>query len=109
MSFRETILKRLLVDIQNNYDYIIIDCPPSVGLMTLNALSAADGVIIPIKSNDFSSLDGFAELIKYIKLTKSQINPNLSVAGIGLHINHPSQILQRLYVNRLRVLKQYPY
>ncbi len=66
MSFRETILNRLLVDIQNNYDYIIIDCPPSVGLMTLNALSAADGVIIPIKSNDFSSLDGFAELIKYI-------------------------------------------
>ena len=84
MSFRETILKRLLADIQNNYDYIIIDCPPSVGLMTLNALSAADGVIIPIKSNDFSSLDGFAELIKYIKLTKSQINPNLSVAGILL-------------------------
>ena len=52
MSFRETILKRLLVDVQNDYDYIVIDCPPSVGLMTLNALSAADGVIIRICRTD---------------------------------------------------------
>ena len=108
MSFRETILKRLLADIQNNYDYIIIDCPPSVGLMTLNALSAADGVIIPIKSNDFSSLDGFAELIKYIKLTKSQINPNLSVAGILLTYYSPVTNIAKVVCEQVESIKAVP-
>lgn len=108
MSFRETILKRLLVDVQDNYDYIIIDCPPSVGLMTLNALSAADGVIIPIKSNDFSSLDGFAELIKYIKLTKSQINPNLSVAGILLTYYSSVTNIAKLVCEQVEDIKTIP-
>lgn len=80
--YRETILKRAINGIKDMYEYIIIDCPPSTGLLTINALATADEVIIPVQANDFSSLDGFNELMKYITLTQSQINPNLSVAGI---------------------------
>ena len=67
--YRETILKRAIDGIKDTYDYIIIDCPPSTGLLTINALATADGVIIPVQANDFSSLDGFNELMKYITLS----------------------------------------
>lgn len=107
-SFRETILKRILDDIRADYDYIIIDCPPSVGLLTINALAAADSVIIPVKSNDFSSLDGFAELIKYIKMTKAQINPNLSVAGILLTYYSPVTNIAKLVCEKAESIKSVP-
>lgn len=107
-SFRETILKRLLMDVEDNYDFIIIDCPPSVGLMTLNALSMADGVIVPIKSNDFSSLDGFADLIKYIKIAQMQINPKLSVTGILLTYYSPTTNIAKLVCEKTESITSVP-
>ena len=80
--FRETVLKRGLQSIKVEYDYVILDCPPSIGVITINALAAADDVIIPVQSNDYFCLDGLMELMKYIKLMKTNINPSINVAGI---------------------------
>ena len=71
---RETILKRVLEKIKPDYDYIVIDCPPSTGLVTINALAATDYVVI--------RLDGLNELMKYISITRSNINADIKVAGI---------------------------
>ena len=65
MENRETILKRILSQVRDKYDYIIIDCPPALGLMTLNVLTAADSVIIPIQA-EFYALEGLSQLVKTI-------------------------------------------
>lgn len=80
--YRETILKRILDNFENEYEYIILDCPPSMGLITINALAAADSVIIPVQANDFFCLDGLNELNKYINITKAHINPEIKIGGI---------------------------
>ena len=79
---RESVLKRILEPIKNVYDYVIFDCQPSIGLITINALAAADEIIIPVQANDFFCLDGLVNLMKYIKLTQAHINPSLHIAGI---------------------------
>ncbi len=80
---REKILKKLLVKIKDDYDYIIIDCPPSLSLLTLNALAAARSVIIPLQS-EFYALEGLGQLLSTIKRIKLSINPNLRIKGILL-------------------------
>lgn len=78
---RETVLKRMLAGIKDEYDYIIIDCQPSLGVLVLNALVAADGVIIPAQTQEFSrkALKAITDIIGQVKAT---INPNLKLLGI---------------------------
>ena len=78
---REKILKKRLKGVRNNYDYIIIDCPPSLSLLTLNSLAAADSVIIPLQS-EFYALEGLGQLLATIKRIKLAINPGLRIKGM---------------------------
>lgn len=75
----ETLLKRLLAAV--DYDFVLIDCPPSAGLLTVNALAAADGVIIPTTATSFS-LRGFAELLTTIETVQTHFNPDLTIATV---------------------------
>jgi len=83
MPEREFRLKKSLAGIQDQFDYIFIDCPPSLGLLTINALTAADSVIIPLQC-EYYALEGLSQLTKTIKLVKSSLNPNLVLEGIVL-------------------------
>jgi len=78
---RETRLKGLIDPERSKYDYIIIDCAPSLGLLTVNALTAADGVFIPIQC-EFYSLEGLSKLLDSVRLVKRHLNPTLEVFGV---------------------------
>jgi chromosome partitioning protein len=77
----ENILKNVLSTVVDQFDYIIIDCPPSLSLLTLNALVASDEVIIPMLC-DFYSLEGLSHLLKTIEIVEKKLNPNIKVGGI---------------------------
>ncbi len=83
LAQRESKLKNALAPIKSTYDYIFIDCPPSLGLLTLNALVAADEVIIPIQS-EFFALEGLVQLMNTIKIVKQRLNAKLSINGVVL-------------------------
>lgn len=78
---RESRLKKALDKVRANYDYIIIDCPPSLGLLTLNSLAAADTVIMPIQC-EFYALEGVAQLMNTIALVRDNLNPKIEVEGV---------------------------
>jgi chromosome partitioning protein len=78
---REMRLKRQLESIAGRYDYVLIDCPPSLGVLTLNALSAADSVLIPIQC-EFYALDGLTQLLDTIKAVRATVNPRLAMEGL---------------------------
>lgn len=79
---REKIIKRILDEIKASYDFILIDCPPSLGLITVNALTAADSVLIPIQC-EFFALEGLTQLMNTIRLIKyREFNPNLDIEGV---------------------------
>jgi chromosome partitioning protein len=78
---REFRLKRLLAPLRAEYDFILVDCPPSLGLLTLNALTAVDSVIVPIQC-EFYALEGVAQLMRTVSLVKESFNPNLELEGI---------------------------
>ena len=80
---REHILKKALKEIRDDYDFIFIDCPPSLNLLTLNALTAADGVLIPIQS-EFYALEGVSQLINTVNLVKKSLNEKLEIEGVLL-------------------------
>ncbi len=80
---RESVLKRVISSIRNQYDYIFIDCPPSLGLITLNALVASDAVIIPIQS-EFFALEGLSQLMNTIRIVKQRLNPDIYINGVIL-------------------------
>lgn len=80
---REHVLRNALQPVRGSYDYILIDCPPSLGLLTLNALVAADSVLIPVQC-EYYALEGLTDLITSMKLTKRQFNPDLETEGILL-------------------------
>lgn len=80
---RETKLKNAISQLKYKYDYIIIDCPPSLGLLTINSLSAADSVMVPIQC-EFYALEGLAQLMKTIKQVQKHLNPILDLEGIVL-------------------------
>ncbi|KAF1678743.1 ParA family protein [Veillonella sp. R32] len=80
---REYILKKALKSIKDEYDYIFIDCPPSLDLLTLNALVAANGVLIPIQS-EFYALEGVSQLMNTVNLVKKSLNEKLEVEGVLL-------------------------
>ena len=92
---RETVMKRLLEPVRKDYDYILIDCSPSLGLITVNALTAADSVIIPVQCEYFA-LEGISKLLNTIKIIKSKLNPLLEIEGF----------LLTMYDSRLRLANQ---
>jgi chromosome partitioning protein len=92
---RESMLKRAIIDLKKDYDYIIIDCAPSLGLLTLNALTASDAVIIPIQCEYFA-LEGLGKLLNTIKSVQKIHNPELDIEGL----------LLTMYDSRLRLSNQ---
>ena len=80
---RETALRRGLARIRDRYDFIIIDCPPSLGLLTLNVLTAADGVVIPIQC-EYYALEGISQLLNTVRLVQQNFNPSLALDGVLL-------------------------
>ena len=95
IEHREMLLKNLLQPIRDEYDYILIDCSPSLGLITVNALTASDSVIIPVQC-EFFALEGIAKLLNTIKIIKSKLNPSLRIEGF----------LLTMFDNRLRLSNQ---
>jgi chromosome partitioning protein len=83
MEGRERLLKNALNEIINKYDYIIIDCPPSLGLLTLNALTASHSVLIPVQCEYFA-LEGLGQLLNTINIVKKHYNPDLAIEGVLL-------------------------
>jgi len=92
---REMVLKNILDNIKNNYDFVIIDCSPSLGLITVNALTASDAVIVPVQC-EFFALEGLGKLLNTIKIVQSRLNINLEIEGI----------LMTMYDGRLRLCNQ---
>ena len=80
---RETILKRCLNGLRESYDYILMDCPPSLNLLTVNAMTAADAMLIPLQC-EFYALEGLSQLLQTVKRIKQNLNPELSIGGILL-------------------------
>lgn len=78
---REHVIKRILSEIKGSYDFILIDCPPSLGLITVNALTASDSIIIPIQC-EFFALEGLTQLMNTVRLVKFHLNPELDVEGV---------------------------
>ena len=95
ISNREYLLRKVLRQIKDNYDYIFIDCPPSLGLLTLNALTAADSVLIPIQC-EYYALEGLSQLLNTIHLVQKNLNKQLSIEGV----------LLTMYDNRLNLCNQ---
>jgi chromosome partitioning protein len=83
MISRERVLKKALAEPNKQYDYILIDCPPSLGLLTVNALTASDGVLIPVQC-EYYALEGLSALTNTISLIKQELNPDLVIEGVLL-------------------------
>jgi len=92
---REMVLKNILEPVRNDYDFVIIDCSPSLGLITVNALTAADAVIVPVQC-EFFALEGLGKLLNTIKIVQSRLNTSLEIEGI----------LMTMYDGRLRLCNQ---
>jgi len=92
---REGVLKGLLEPVRDSYDFIVIDCSPSLGLITVNALTAADSVIVPVQT-EFFALEGLGKLLNTIKIVQSRLNTALKIEGI----------LMTMYDGRLRLCNQ---
>ncbi len=78
---RETLMRNALTSISGRFDYIFIDCPPSLGLLTINALTAVDKILIPIQC-EYYALEGLSQLVESVRLVKKHLNPRLEVAGV---------------------------
>lgn len=98
---REYVMKRVLDQVKDKYDYIIIDCLPSLGIITLNALSAADTVLIPVQCEYFS-LEGLGKLQKTVSTVKKNFNKNLEIEGILLSMYDRRLRLANIVVNEVR-------
>jgi len=83
MLSRESVLRRALEAVRPSYDFVLIDCPPSLGLLTLNTLTAADSVLIPIQC-EFYALEGLSQLLNTIRLVQRALNPGLKIEGVLL-------------------------
>ena len=94
-EFRESMMKDAIADIVDDFDYIIIDCAPSLGLLTLNSLTAADSVLIPIQCEYFA-LEGLGKLLNTVKIVQRRLNPELTIEGL----------LLTMYDTRLRLSNQ---
>lgn len=110
---RESILRQYIDSVRKQYDYILIDCSPSLGMLTINALATSDKVLIPVQAQ-FLPVKGLEQLIKTIAKVKRQINPTLSIAGIlvtmaDLRTNLTKEIIKELHVayqNHLHIFER---
>jgi chromosome partitioning protein len=93
--FRESALRRVLEPLERDYDYIVVDCPPSLGLLTLNVLAAVQSLIIPIQC-EYYGLEGISQLLNTVRLVQQNINPGLAIAGV----------LLTMYDSRLNLCRQ---
>ena len=80
---RERILTKALAELRDKYDFIIVDCPPSLGLLTINALTASDSILIPVQCEYFA-LEGLGQLLNTIKIVRQHLNPSLDIEGVAL-------------------------
>lgn len=109
---RETVLRQLLEPLKNQYDYILLDCMPSLGMLTVNALAASDQVLIPVQAN-YLSAKGLEQLLQTVSKVKRQINPKLRVEGILLTMvdyrtnfaKEISALIRDTYGSRLKVFE----
>jgi len=107
---RELILREMIQPVRKSYDFILVDCLPNLGLLTINALSAADSVIIPLQA-DFLAMKGLALLLNTIIRVKDRINPSLEISGIlftmtnlrTLHCREVIEVTRRAFDNKIRV------
>ncbi len=100
MENRQNRLKEPLQKVADDYDYIVIDCPPSLGMMTINALTASNGIVIPMQC-EYYSLEGLTQILNTVKQVKKLYNPTLSLTGILItmyngRLNLPIQVLEEL-------------
>lgn len=98
---REMILKEILEPIIKDYDYILIDCPPSLGLLTLNALTAAKEIFIPLQA-EYLALHGMSQLIQTFLTVKKRLNPDLEITGIITTLFDSRKILNREVIENIR-------
>ena len=98
---REKVLRRVLEKAKDSYDFITIDCPPSLGLLTINALAASDTVMIPIQS-EYYALEGLSQLMNTIKLVVKHLNPSLKIEGVVLTMNDNRAIISRQISQEIR-------
>ena len=105
MEQREYRLKNSLNSLRMNYDYILIDCPPSIGLLTINALTAGDHVIIPVQC-EYYALEGLGQLLHTVNLIREGLNPDLQVLGVLLTMYDKRNQLNRHVVNEVN--KNFP-
>ena len=98
---RERVLRKVLEKVRSYYDFITIDCPPSLGLLTINALASADTVIIPIQS-EYYALEGLSQLMNTIKLVVKHLNEKLKIEGVVLTMNDNRAIISRQISEEIR-------
>jgi chromosome partitioning protein len=98
---REKIFKQILDDLRKDYDFIIIDCSPSLGLITVNALTGSDSVLIPVQCEYFA-LEGLGKLLNTIKIVQSRLNPKLEIEGIVLTMYDPRLRLANQVVDEIK-------
>ena len=98
---RERVLKNALEEIRSRYDYILIDCPPSLGLLTINALACADSVIIPIQS-EYYALEGLSQLMNSISLVKQHLNAGLEVDGVVLTMYDSRSLISKQIAEEIK-------
>jgi chromosome partitioning protein len=98
---RERRLERALADLRADYDFIVIDCPPSLGLLTLNALTAADAVIVPLQA-EYYALEGLARLLETIERVRAGLNPQLEIEGVLLTMMDARNNLSRQVADEVR-------
>ena len=114
---RELILKEYVAGLRPRYDYILLDCAPSLGLITINALACADSVLIPVQAAKLA-LDGLQELIRTIRKIRRQINPDLTIEGVLITMVNPRtryaretmEMLRNTYGDKIHIFRKYiPY
>ncbi len=98
---RETRLKSLVEAVKSDFDFIVVDCPPSLGLLTINALTAAEGLVIPIQC-EYYALEGLSKLLDSVRLVKTHLNPALEVFGVVMTMYDTRTRLAQLVVEEVR-------
>ncbi len=98
---RESVLRYVLEDVRDDYDYIFVDCPPSLGLLTVNSLVAADSLLIPIQC-EFYALEGLTKLLESMRMVKGRLNPKLDIFGVVMTMFDARTTLSRQVVDEVR-------
>ena len=98
---RETRLKKSIREVSSLFDYVLIDCPPSLGLLSVNALTASDSVLIPIQC-EYYALEGISKILRTLKLIRARLNPTLSIEGVLLTMFDPRNNLSHQVADEIR-------